>query len=109
MAQSLSRAEYEPHDGVCFHGQQAAEKFLKALMEEIGLSIPKTHNLVDLQQMLSASHPSLAKLHRGLVFLKQFAVEFRYPGKNATKRQATAALRWAERIRAACRGLLGLP
>jgi hypothetical protein len=43
------------------------------------------------------------------VFLKQFAVEFRYPGKNATKRQATAALRWAERIRAACRGLLGLP
>ena len=31
-----------------------------------------------------------------------------YPGANTTKRQATAALRWAERTRAECRSLLGL-
>jgi HEPN domain-containing protein len=109
MARSLSRASYKAHDGVCFHGQQSAEKYLKALMEEIGTTIPKTHNLVDLQHALSAHHPSLVKLQRGLVFLKQFAVEFRYPGKNATLRQATAALRWTGRIRAACRSILGLP
>jgi hypothetical protein len=42
------------------------------------------------------------------VFLTQFAVEFRYPGKNATKRQALAALRWAERIRQECRTILGI-
>lgn len=74
----------------------------------MGASIPKAHNLVDLHQALSAHYPSLANLQRGLVFLKQFAVEFRYPGKNATLRQATAALRWTGRIRSVCRTLLGL-
>jgi hypothetical protein len=32
----------------------------------------------------------------------------RYPGGNASKRQATAALRWAERVRTAARALLGI-
>jgi HEPN domain-containing protein len=99
MAQTLSRAEDKPHDGVCFHCQQSAEKYLKALMEEVGSPVPKTDNLLDLQQTLLPRFPVLGALQRGLVFLKQFAVEFRYPGKNATQRQATAALRWAERVR----------
>ncbi len=44
----------------------------------------------------------------GLVFLTRFAVDTRYPGGYATKRQAVAALRWAEQARAAARALLGL-
>ena len=38
----------------------------------------------------------------------QFAVETRYPMEWASKRQAQAALRWAGKVREACRGLLGL-
>jgi hypothetical protein len=34
------------------------------------------------------------------------AVDTRYPGNNASKRQAIAALRWAERVRTLARGLL---
>jgi hypothetical protein len=41
-------------------------------------------------------------------FLTRFAVGPRYPGDNVTKRQAKAALRWAGRVRAAARSLLGL-
>jgi hypothetical protein len=40
--------------------------------------------------------------------LTEFAVAARYPGKDATKRQATAALRWAAQVRGACRRILGL-
>ena len=37
------------------------------------------------------------------------AVRFRYPGKNATKRESQAALRSASRVRSACRSALRIP
>jgi hypothetical protein len=49
----------------------------------------------------------LRPLRRGLLFLSVFAVDVRYPGINASKRQAAAALRWAVRVRTAARALLG--
>jgi hypothetical protein len=52
--------------------------------------------------------PSLRSLTRGLSFLSQFAVETRYPGDDATGRQAMAALRWMERARTETRRLLGI-
>ena len=48
-----------------------------------------------------------ATLRRGLRFLTDFAVEPRYPGEWQTKRQAIAALRWAGKVRDACRAILG--
>jgi HEPN domain-containing protein len=96
------------HDQSCFFCQQAAEKYLKALMEEIGLTIPRTHLLKSLLAQLAAHYHGLNPLRRGLVFLTRFAVGTRYPGDNATRRQAQAALRWAERVRTTCRGLLGI-
>jgi hypothetical protein len=35
-------------------------------------------------------------------------VDKRYPGENASKRQAEAALRWADGVRAEARALLGI-
>jgi HEPN domain-containing protein len=102
-----SREPY--HDQLCFLCQQATEKFLKALQEELGIAIPRTHVLKDLLALLRPYHPTLALLRRGLIFLTRFAVETRYPGDNATKRQAASALRWAGKVRAECRTLLGLP
>jgi HEPN domain-containing protein len=109
MAQTLSRAADPEHDGVCFHCQQSAEKFLKALLQELGLVIPRTHALEDLLTLIAPHQTSLKSLRRGLLFLTSFAVEVRYPGKNATKRQAEAALRWADRVASATRSLLGIP
>jgi HEPN domain-containing protein len=96
------------HDQVCFHCQQAAEKYLKALLEEATQPIPKIHDLEGLLLLVRPLHPSLGSLKRGLQMLTNHAVASRYPGTNATKRQATAALRWAERTRQECRSLLGL-
>ncbi len=108
MANESSHSKTPLHDGVCFHCQQCAEKYLKALMEEIGLTIPKTHDLDRLFDELIMHHRTLGLLRRGLAFLTNFAVAVRYPGDRAKKRQAVAALRWAERVRAACRLLLGM-
>jgi hypothetical protein len=41
-------------------------------------------------------------------FLTEFAVDTRYPGASATKRQARAALRWAGQTRDAARPILGI-
>ena len=95
------------HDLVCFCCQQSAEKYLKAVLNEQGLTAPRTHNLENLLNLLP-SQPRLAALRPGLKFLIQFAIEPRYPGFRSSKRQATAALRWVAKVRQACRNLLGL-
>jgi hypothetical protein len=77
-------------------------------MEEAGLVVPKTHFLDKLLRAIAPHHPTLRLLRRGLLFLTVFAVETRYPGSNASKRQSVAALRWARRVRTQARALLGI-
>lgn len=108
LAVQISRGDEPFYDQMCFHCQQSVEKYLKALLEERGQSIPYTHILRDLLALLLSHHPSLRSFQRGLKFLTRFAVGTRYPGQNATKRQAQAALRWAERVRTECRTLLNV-
>jgi HEPN domain-containing protein len=108
LARTIDGGNEPFNDQLCFHCQQTAEKYLKALLEELGQPVPKTHDLDDLQVLLQPSHPSLRRLRRGLLLLTDFAVDTRYPGNRTSKRQAKAALRWAERIRNEARSLLGV-
>jgi HEPN domain-containing protein len=104
----LVRSHERFHDQVCFHCQQSAEKYLKALLQELGLPVPRTHNLLALRTLLLPHHDFVRPLRRGLDFLSRFAVGPRYPLYDARKRQAASALRWAGKVRHACRHLLGL-
>ncbi|MCU0979013.1 MAG: hypothetical protein MUF25_07575 [Pirellulaceae bacterium] len=52
---------------------------------------------------------SLRSLRRALVALSRYAVDYRYPDENATKREAAAALQQATKVRAQIRLRLGLP
>ena len=108
LARQGSRSKVRVHNGVCLHCQQCAEKYLKGLMEELGLPVPKTHDLDLLLTALRPHHPGLGSLRRGLVFLSGFAVDTGYPGDSASRRQAVAALRWAKRVRTVVRALLGI-
>jgi|SRR5665213_262313 len=108
LARNASQSNLQVHNGVCFHCQQCTEKYLKGLLEELRQPIPKTHDLDLLLTSLKPHHPTLRTLRRGLIFLSDLAVDTRYPGAEATKRQAAAALRWAERARTAARALLGV-
>jgi HEPN domain-containing protein len=107
-AVELGRGEGPFNDERCFHCQQSAEKYLKGLLEELGQNVPKTHDLLMLRNLLVPHHPAVRGMRRGLAFLTDFAVDTRYPGANATKRQAVAAERWASQIRMACRNMLGI-
>ena len=40
-----ARADGAFYDQLCFHYQQSAEKYLKALLEELGIAVTKTHDL----------------------------------------------------------------
>jgi HEPN domain-containing protein len=96
------------HDIVCFHCQQCAEKYLKALLEELNIYVGKTHDLEKLVHELLPHHVSLRPFRRGLKFLTRFSVDPRYPGKQHTKREAIAAISHATGIRTECRRLLKL-
>src|SRR4051794_13478659 len=108
LARIARRSKKPLHDLVCFHCQQCAEKYLKGLLEELGIAVAKTHDLDKLLTLLLRHHPTLRSLKRGLLFLTDFAIDTRYPGNSATKRQATSALRWADRVRTAARRILGI-
>lgn len=73
----LAQGSHPLHDQVCFLCQQSAEKYLKALLVELNLRVPRTHNLVALLPLLTPSYGSLRSLRRGLDYLTGFAVDTR--------------------------------
>ncbi len=98
------RARRQPNfDAVCFHAQQCAEKYLKALLQEWRLPIPRTHNLEALAKPLLSAHPSLATAEAALRTLGAYAVESRYPGTSADRTLAKEALGLCTDIRRVCR------
>lgn len=104
------RARRSPNpDAACFHAQQCAEKYLKAVLQEVDTPFPKTHDLEALLDLLLPRYPQMAEMREALAALTGFAVAFRYPGERSTSSMAGSALRNADRVRAAARGILGLP
>src|ERR1700691_65874 len=57
-AAALNRLRKKPlWNIVCFHVQQAVEKYLKARLEEAGLSVPRTHDLLHLLNLATPIEP----------------------------------------------------
>ena len=96
-------------NAIGFHCQQCVEKYLKARLEELGLPVPKVHNLTALLGLLLPQHPLWAAFNPSLLLLNNYAVKFRYPGQIATRMDAQAALKACRSIRAEVRPSLGLP
>ena len=109
LALALSRRRKTTfHDQACFHGQQSAEKYLKARLEEANIVSPKTHDLQRLLTLLLLVEPLWAALLPALAALSQYAVEFRYPGHEATVHDVKIALKGAKSVRREARLALGL-
>ncbi len=73
------KAEEIPFDTVCFHCQQAAEKFLKAYLVANGNSFPITHDLILILENILPLNASAEVLRDYLALLMPYAVEIRYP------------------------------
>ncbi|OHB70252.1 MAG: hypothetical protein A2V70_19765 [Planctomycetes bacterium RBG_13_63_9] len=63
---------------VGFHCQQAAEKFLKAVLSEVGAHFQRTHNLRQLMDLLSDAGHSLPDELHDVDTLTPFGTTFRY-------------------------------
>lgn len=75
----LEDKEAEFFSPICFHFQQAAEKYLKAYIVAFDLEFQKIHDLVQLLSLCSQHNSSLEVLKEGCQFLTDFYVETRYP------------------------------
>jgi HEPN domain-containing protein len=64
---------------VAFHCQQAAEKYLKALLVRSQVEFPKTHDIAKLLDRVAAVDAGAAERLRGADALTPFGVEARYP------------------------------
>ena len=98
----------ELRDLICFHCQQAIEKYLKAVLQELGWAVPYTHDLTGLIDLLIPTDRTWHRLRRGTPQLTRYAVEYRYSGMKATPRQARAAFTKALAFRVHTRQRLGL-
>lgn len=56
-----------------FHLQQAAEKFLKALLSKNGIHFEKTHDLIEFLELCSAHKIMLPEYTRSLVYVLTLA------------------------------------
>ena len=96
------------HDAVCFHAQQAAEKYLKAVLAERVIAFPKVHDLTRLLDLIDPAINELSAMRADLDALSRLSVQVRYPGFSTDSAKAEEAGRIAAAVRRICRRELGL-
>jgi HEPN domain-containing protein len=92
----------------CFHAQQCAEKYLKALLVQRGKDFPKVHDLNRIRLLCESEGMIIPVSPQILEDLSMYAVENRYPGIPANRQDAQAALATAKLVRQFARKTLGL-
>ncbi len=109
LAVSLMRRRKRPvRDHACFHFQQAAEKYVKARLDDAGVRFPKIHDIAALLQIAAVVEPLWPAMAAAGRRLNKFAVHVRYPGDEATDSEMKTAHKDARAIRAEARAALGL-
>lgn len=96
------------YDLVCFLSQQCIEKYLKAYLQVCNVAFERTHDLSVLLDLTLAYSPFWESWRPSFRAVKDYAVEFRYPGEWAQREDARRALEIAGGFRADARTVLGL-
>lgn len=87
---------------LCFHCQQAAEKYLKAYIVAHELPLRKIHDLVELVKLCMQADSAFEELKGDAILINPYYIDTRYPATwpiGFTKDDALAALATAGRIR----------
>lgn len=96
-------------DAVCFHAQQATEKYLKALLQGRDIRHSRTHDLAVLGDLAVASIPDLGRFREDFRWLSLFAVDSRYPDAvEEPVPDAARAIGIATEVRGLVRAALGV-
>lgn len=88
---------------ICFHSQQAAEKYCKALLTWHQIEFPKTHDLDLLLSLIPSTDSALAASLAEVGALNPYGVEIRYPADvlETTGEDAEEAIRLADKVQEA--------
>lgn len=88
---------------ICFHCQQAAEKYFKAFLTWQQIEFSKTHDLGLLLGLIASTDSSLAASLTDVVALNPYGVDIRYPGdiSETTWEDADEAIRLADTVKEA--------
>lgn len=73
------KSDDPPTDTICFHAQQAIEKYIKGALIYFGKHITKTHDLVNLLTAITEHIPELEELEDEFHEITRYGVEVRYP------------------------------
>jgi len=92
--------EKGPTDTLCFHCQQAVEKFLKAYIVFSGDRFEKIHDLWKLAKLAGKTNKKILEFEKELKNLNAYYIESRYPSDAAsyTRTECKKALRDANEI-----------
>ena len=106
LAKSALRRRKPLTTGSCFHSQQCAEKYLKAILVTKDVEFPKTHDLLILDSLCATAGILTGFAKEDLGRLSGYAVRTRYPGNQPTPEEAKEALEIAIMIRRFARTFL---
>lgn len=87
---------------LCFHCQQAVEKYLKAYIVAQNIPLRKIHDLVELVQICLQTDRSFKEVKEDAILINPYYVDTRYPGTwpiGFSKDDALTAFAAAGRIR----------
>ena len=105
------RAPRYPADTVCFHCQQAAEKYMKGFLAWHKVPFVKAHDLLELLKQVMQITNTAEELSSSLLVLDQYAVQIRYPQEYEEMpgaEEVRAAVTAAHTVRTWIRRVVGL-
>ncbi|MDE0397591.1 MAG: HEPN domain-containing protein [Candidatus Poribacteria bacterium] len=108
-ARHFHQGQKPMYDIICFLSQQCIEKYLKAWLQENSVSFTKTHNLERLLSLIVPSIPDWHVWQADFLVFSEDAIDFLYPGKYATAKDASQAIHTCTEVRQAIRSELKLP
>lgn len=91
----------------CFHSQQCAEKYLKAMLVAQEVEFPKTHDLLILDTLCNKAGTLTGFTKEDPGRLSGYAIHTRYPGNQPTVDEAREALEIVSNVRRFARLYLG--
>ncbi len=83
---NLAKAQYAVNapnvylEDLCFDAQQAAEKAIKAVLIQLNIKFPYTHDIARLLLLVEQAGENIPPAIKEAVILSDYAVQTRYPG-----------------------------
>ncbi len=105
MSRILLRRKRPLTSGVCFHAQQCAEKYLKALLIAHAQPFPRTHDLRILSNLCEQAGMSIGTDLNRIDTLSFYAVQARYPGDEPTPEEASESFEIVKDVRHVARSV----